>query len=83
MENPVTVLINSYKESEETFIKTLESVKRANPGQIIISTVNGDNCLQWIKEDEADIVVNEKAGIYEQINNALKYVNQSYFTYFS
>lgn len=83
--NKVTVIVNSYKEKKERFIKTLDSIlnNKNVELQIILSTVKEDPCVDWVSNPKVDIFLNEEPGIFEQINNVVDRVKGDYVTYFS
>lgn len=78
----VTVIINSFNEKRETFDRTMKSIIKARPGQIILSTVQNDNCIAWVRHS-TDIVINEKPGIFSQLNKAIPFVREKYVCYAS
>ena len=84
--NGVTVLMNSYNEKEVLFRRAVESVFQANPCQLILSTVKGDKCMEWITdylEYPIRIVENDKPGIFEQLNAMLPHIRGKYVCYAS
>ena len=83
--NKVSVIVNSYNEGEELFRRTIESIKESSNVdlQIVVSTVKGDNCIGWAKDYNVTLVVNEKPGIFEQINATIPHLTGDYITYFS
>lgn len=81
----VTVIMNCYNEEKQNFIKAAESIL-ANKNvkiQLIVSTVKGDKCVEWCKNYPIELVINEKAGIYEQINATIPIIKGDYVTYSS
>ena len=83
--NTITVLVNSYRETEQRFRKAIKSIL-ANTDidiQIIVSTVTNDPCIPWAREYGANLVINAQPGIYSQINNALPLIRGMYMCYAS
>lgn len=83
--NKVSVIVNSFNEKEIVFKKTIESIlnNKNVDLQIVLSTVSGDNCLNYLKDYNLTLVVNSKPGIYQQINNTIEHLTGDYITYFS
>jgi hypothetical protein len=83
MVEPVTVIVNSYNEDETLFRRALSSIVRANPLQIILNTVKGDNCIVWSRDYPITLLVVDRPGIYTQLNNCLPYIEGEYVCYAS
>lgn len=83
MEYDVTVLVNSYNEKEPVFRRAIESIVKAKPIQIIISTVKGDQCIKWAENYPAQVIINEKPGIFQQLNAMIPYIKGKYVCYAS
>jgi len=83
--NKVSVIVNSYNEGEKLFRRTIESIKESSNVdlQIVVSTVKGDNCIGWTKDYDVTLIINEKPGIFEQINATIPHLTGDYITYFS
>lgn len=83
--NKVSVIMNSYNESEELFKRSVENIlKNKNVEvELIVSTVNGDRCLDWITDQRIKVAKLEKPGIFEQINNATELITGDFVTYAS
>jgi hypothetical protein len=83
--NKVTVIVNSYNESETLFRRSLNSIQNNKniDLQIILSTVKNDLCVEWAKDYNIDVVINEQPGIFQQINNTIKHIKGDYVTYSS
>ena len=81
----VTVIMNSYQESESNFRRAVESVLNNKDVkiQLIVSTVKGDMCEIWSKDYELELVINEKPGIYEQINATTPKISGDFICYAS
>jgi len=83
--NKVSVIMNSYNESEELFKRSVENIlKNKNVNvELIVSTVDGDRCLDWITDQRIKVAKLAKPGIFEQINNATKFITGDFVTYAS
>lgn len=83
--NKVSVIMNSYNESETKFKNAVESVLNSVgvETQLILSTVKYDSSIHWSKNYKIDLVINDNPGIFTQINNAIKSINGDFVTYFS
>lgn len=83
--NKVSVIVNSFNEKENVFKTTIESIlnNKNVDLQIVVSTVEGDNCINYAKSYDLTLVVNSKPGIYQQINNTIEHLTGDYITYFS
>ncbi len=79
----VSVLMNSYKEQEAYFHKAVRNALRAGCGQLILSTVKGDSCIQWAMEYPITVVVNSRPGIFSQLNAMLPHITEPYVCYAS
>jgi hypothetical protein len=79
-----TVMMNSYREDRERFTRALASVLDNDvPKQVILSTVDGDPCIAWAEDFPVEVVVNEKPGIFSQINAMIPLVKGKYVCYAS
>lgn len=82
----VSVVMNSYRENEQYFNQAVLSYlnQKGVEVELIVSTVQGDPCIEWSKKlGVHKIVVNKKPGIYQQLNNALKHMTGDWFAYAS
>jgi len=83
--NKVSVIMNSYNESENLFKRSVENIlKNKNVDvELIVSTVDNDNCLNWISDNKIKIATLSKPGIFEQINNSINLITGDFVTYAS
>lgn len=82
----VTVLINTINEVPERLIATINSFKIQQKYfklQILISTISNDVSINIANKMNCDVVVSDKKGIYEQLNNAVKYIKGDWWCYSS
>lgn len=79
----VTILVNSYKENEFNFRRSIESIlaNKNTINQIILSTVKNDDCIEWSKDYDLFLIINDNAGIFHQLNNTLTHIKGKYVTY--
>lgn len=79
------IIINTVNEKDIYLRKAIESyLKQKNVDiEIIISTIQGDKSISIGVEYGASIAVSPKKGIYQQLNNSLKYIDADYFAYAS
>lgn len=80
----VTIIMNSYKESKRLFKRAIESIPDNVNRSIVLSTVEGDPCIDWAKKyNDITIVTTKEPGITRQLNNAIDSVDGDYVCYCS
>lgn len=80
-----SVIINTYKGNKQHLIEAVESVlnQKNVDIQLIISTVANDSSISTLKNYNVDWVINDRPGIYYQLNNALKHIKHEWWSYIS
>ena len=83
----VTVMMNSYREKQKLFERAVKSVINAGAYQLIVSTVKGDPCIEWMQPFMGKlitkIVINDTPGIFQQINAMTPFILGNYVCYSS
>ena len=83
----VSIIINSYNDNQLFLSQAIKSYlnQRKVDLQLIISTVKKDPSIITAEKinKNIDVVINEKAGIYSQLNYALNYIDGDWFAYAS
>lgn len=81
----VSVILNTFREKPGWLYTAIQSyrVQRDVTVQIIASCVEGDENIGMIKSMGCEIVLNEEAGIYQQINSAIPYITGDWACYAS
>lgn len=79
----VSVIMNCYNEQPATFLRAVDSYlyQREVKVQLIVSTVQGDPCIKLCKDLPVTLVINERADIWHQLNNAYKVVEGDWVTF--
>jgi hypothetical protein len=78
--------MNSYNENKEYFHAAVLSVlnQKGVDIQLILSTVKNDPCIEWSKNyKNIELIINDKPGIFEQINATIDKIKGEYITYSS
>ena len=79
-----SIIINTYNGNQEWLNEAVESClgqKNVNI-QLIVSTVKGDPSIRLLKKySKIDFCINDRPGIYLQLNNALKFIKNEWFAY--
>ena len=80
-----SVIINTIKEDKKNLQLAIDSYKNQKnvDMQIIISTIIGDPAVDLAHKNKVQVYINDKPGIYYQLNNALKIVKNEWFCYAS
>jgi len=80
-----SVIINTYNNTESDLIEAIESYldQESVDVQVIISTAKGDNSIKLAEMYALDCCIATKPGIYPQLNKALSYIKNDYFSYAS
>ena len=82
----VTIVLNSYQEDKEKFQLAYGSLlKLEGEHQIILSTVEGDACINWVDCETVTVPKQEKSpsGSFKQLNNALPHIKGTHFWFAS
>jgi len=87
----VSVIMNSLNEDEEYFDTAVQSILNNDIDiHLILSTIDGDKCIKWIKKYKGDIDIatcqpHEKnvQGSFRQLNNAIPLIKNDYFSFAS
>lgn len=86
MENlKASVVINTLRDNQQHLQESVEAVlnQKNVEIQLLLSTVKGDPSLKTLKEYPVEFVINDRPGIYYQLNNALKRVKHDWVSYIS
>lgn len=87
----VSVIMNSLNEDKDHFDTAVQSVLNNDIKiHLILSTVEGDKCIKWIKKYKGDIDIvtckrhkKNVQGSFKQLNNALPLIKNDYFSFSS
>lgn len=79
------IIINTLNGNQDHLGEAIESCLNQYKCNIelIISTIDGDPSLKFSKEKRIKFMINDKAGIYYQLNNATKLISHDYWCYLS
>lgn len=85
MKQRVTVLINTINEKSERLEKAIESYLNQDgvEVEILISTIVDDVSIEIGNRMGCKVIINGRKGIYEQLNNAVKFIDTEWWCYAS
>lgn len=80
-----SVIINTLNGNQKHLVEAANSVLNQDGIDIhlIVSTIKNDPSLMTLKNHPIDWMINDRAGIYYQLNNALKKVKHDWWSYIS
>lgn len=83
--NGVSIIMNAYNVNDSHLVGAVESClnQEGVDVQLIVSTVKGDRSIELLNDYPLDVFVNDRPGIYYQLNNAISAVKKEWFSYAS
>jgi hypothetical protein len=89
----VSIIVNCFREEKKWFDIAIKSIlaQKDVDVHLILSTIQGDSCIKWIKEYKGDIEVvtlphaHEKTpdGSFKQLNNAIPHIKNDFVCFCS
>tara|TARA_Y100000034_G_C6804077_1_gene360876 strand:- start:24 stop:737 length:714 start_codon:yes stop_codon:yes gene_type:complete len=83
--NKASIIINTLNGNQKHLKEAVDSCigQDGCKIQLIVSTVKKDPCLITLKNYNIDFVINDRPGIYYQLNNATKKIKNDWWCYIS
>ena len=80
-----SIVINTLNGNQKHLVEAVKSCLNQNGVniQLIVSTVKGDPSIKTLKGYKIDLVINNRPGIYYQLNNGLRKVKHEWWSYIS
>ena len=80
-----SIVINTLNGNQKHLVEAVKSCLNQNGVniQLIVSTVKGDPSIKTLKGYKIDLVINDRSGIYYQLNNGLKRIKYEWWSYIS